>query len=192
MTRPIRRSLPFLVLATAFAAILPAAPGLAAQDAPAPPAADPADVASVDAILTAVYDVISGPAGEARDWDRFRSLFLEGARLIPTGPQQGGTGFGHTVITPEEYVTRSGPWLVENGFFETEIHRVTERFGPVVHAFSTYESRNRADEAEPFARGINSFQLFFDGERWWVTTIYWFAETPEHPIPEAYLPGGMR
>ena len=186
MHRAPRRLAVAFALAAATVALHPA--GTAAQDA-APPAADPADVASPDAILAAVYDVISGPAGQERNWDRWRSLFLPGARLIPTGPQQTGTGFGHGVITPEDYVERSGPWLVQNGFFETEIHRVTERYGPIVHAFSTYESRRRADD-EPFARGINSFQLFFDGERWWVATIYWFGETEEHPIPAEYLPGG--
>jgi hypothetical protein len=182
-----RRKAFFTVLVAAI--LLSGAGRLAAQD-PSPPSVDPADVSSPDAILRAVYDVISGAAGEERDWDRFRSLFVPGARLIPTGQRQTGTSFGHGILTPEEYIERSGPFLVQNGFFESEIHRVTERHGPVVHAFSTYESRSRADDPEPFTRGINSFQLFFDGERWWVLTIYWFGESDDHPIPPEYLPGG--
>ena len=56
--------------------------------------ADPKDVASIDAIMKAVYDVISGDAGKLRDWDRFRSLFHKDARLIPSGknPQTGVIG----------------------------------------------------------------------------------------------------
>jgi hypothetical protein len=100
-----------------------------AQEPPAPPAAKAEDVASPDAIIAAVYDVISGPAGQARDWDRFRSLFMPGARLIPTGPRPDG-GFGHSMLTAEDYVTRAGPGLERDGFFEREIHRVEERFGP--------------------------------------------------------------
>lgn len=153
-----------------------------------PPPADPADVSSPDAILEAVYDVISGPAGEARDWDRFRSLFIPEARLIPSGPAAAG-GFGYQVQTPAQFAAAAGPQFQQTGFFEREIHRTTERFGSVLHAFSTYESLRAAD-AEPFARGINSFQLHWDGERWWIVTIYWFAETPDFPIPEEYLPGG--
>jgi len=182
-TRPETKTL-LLMLA---ALLAPAA--LAAQDAPAPPEARAEDVASPDAIITAVYDVISGPAGQARDWDRFRSLFMPGARLIPTGPRPNG-GFGHSVLTPEDYVSRAGPSLERDGFFEREINRVEERYGPVLHAFSTYESRRTAADAEPFARGVNSFQFFYDGTRWWVTTIYWFAETAEHPLPARYLPPG--
>lgn len=183
-----RRALRRLPTPLLLVAALSGAPGLHAQDAPPPPA-DPADVASVDAIVAAVYDVISGDAGEARDWDRFRSLFVPGARLIPTGARPDG-GFGRAELSPGDYVERAGPQLVQNGFHEREVHRVEERFGPVTHAFSTYESRRSADDPEPFARGINSMQLFHDGERWWVVTIYWFAETEDHPLPPEYLSGG--
>lgn len=172
-----RTALAFLV-----ACLLPAS-----VSAQAAPPADPADVGSPDAILTAVYDVISGPAGEERDWDRFRSLFIPGARLIPSGPAQAG-GFGYRVQTPEQFAAGAGPQFEQTGFFEREIHRTTERFGSVLHAFSTYESL-RTPDAEPFARGINSFQLHWDGDRWWIVTIYWFAETADFPIPAEYLPG---
>ncbi len=150
-----------------------------------PPPADPADVVSVDAIITAVYDVISGPAGQGRDWDRFRSLFVPEARLIPVGRSAEGD-VRHRVMTPDEYVDGSGPLLERNGFFENEIGRVTEQFGYVTHLFSSYESR-RTPEEEPFARGINSFQLLDDGERWWVVTIFWNAERPDLLIPQRYI-----
>ncbi len=163
------------------------ATGVAAQGPPIP-TASPADVGSVSAILEAVYDVISGPAGEARDWDRMRSLFVPGARLIPTGRTQAGDA-RHRVLTLEEYIESSGPFLERNGFFEREIGRVSERYGNIVHAFSAYDSRRTAEDAEPFARGINSFQLWHDGSRWWVVSIFWEAETPENPIPEKYLKG---
>jgi len=150
------------------------------------PTADPSDVVSVDALVAAVYDVISGPAGEARDWDRWRSLFLPEARLISVGVNaQGQTAY--RVMTPEDYVDRAGASLEQNGFFETEIGRTQEEFGPVVHLFSAYQSRRRPEDPEPFARGINSFQLMHDGSRWWVVTIYWTSERPDLPIPERYI-----
>ena len=159
----------------------------AAAPAPAPPAARPADVASIDAIIAAVYDVISGPKHKVRDWDRMRSLFIPGARLIPTGRRQNGT-FGSRVMTVEDYITGSATMLQEMGFRETEIARRTERYGNIAHAFSTYESY-RGDEAAPFARGINSIQLWNDGSRWWIVTIFWEGERPDNPIPERYLKG---
>lgn len=156
-----------------------------------PPAADTADVASVEAILAALYDVISGDSGVARNWDRFRSLFAPGARLIPLGRRPDST-FVARVLTPEEYIARSGPFLVNNGFHEREIAHRAERFGQLVHVFSTYEARRRATDAEPFLRGINSIQLYHDGRRWWVMTVMWRAESPDLPLPPRYLQSERR
>ena len=150
------------------------------------PAANPADVASMDSTITALYDVISGPAGKKRDWNRFRSLFSPGARLIPTSKRQAG-GFGSTVIDPEGYITRSSTVLEEQGFFEKEVARRTETFGNIAHVFSTYEARRKADDKEPFMRGINSIQLMNDGKRWWIVTVFWQAESPDNLLPKKYL-----
>ena len=84
---------------------------------PTAPIANPADVASMDSIIAAVYDVISGPAGKKRDWDRMRSLFVPGARLIPTGPRPGGV-YGSRVLTVDEYIERSSGFFEKEGFFE--------------------------------------------------------------------------
>ena len=148
--------------------------------------ANPADVASMDAIIKSVYSVISGDAGVKRDWNRFRSLFYPGARLIPTGKNREGK-IGGRVITPEEYIERSGPFLEKEGFHEREIARRVETFGHITHVFSTYDSKHKVSDEKPFARGINSIQLFNDGKRWWVLTIAWSSETPDAPIPNKYL-----
>lgn len=165
----------------------PAAPTPSAP--PAVPPANPADVASVDAIMAAVYDVISGPAGQRRDWDRFRSLMSPHARLIPTGRNR-TTGQGmHRALSVEEYVTQIGPQLEQGGFYERELGRKLERYGNIVHLMSAYDSKRTPQDPEPFQRGVNSFQLWYDGSRWWVVTIFWEAETPANPIPEALLRG---
>jgi len=157
-----------------------------AQPTPTPPAANPADVASIDSIIAAVYDVISGPAGKKRDWDRMRSLFVQGARLIPTG-QRSNDGYASRVLTVEDYISRSAPFLEKEGFFEKESARKTETFAHIAHVFSTYESRHTAQDPKPFTRGINSFQLMNDGSRWWIVTIFWQGEDEKNPIPEKYL-----
>ena len=161
----------------------------AQEERSATPAADPGDVVSVDAIVAAVYDVISGPAGAARDWDRWRSLFIPDARLIARVQGEDGT-VRYRAMTPEDYAEASGPLLEQNGFFEEEIGRTQEEFGPLVHLFSAYQSKRTQGDPEPFARGINSFQLMHDGARWWVVTIYWASERPDLPIPPRYLRGG--
>jgi hypothetical protein len=173
----------------------------AAAAAPQVPAANPADVNSIDSIIAALYDVISGPAGKKRDWDRFRSLFAPGARLIPTGPRRapgtapdvpltGKEEYGSRALTPEDYITRSSRLLEERGFFESEVARRTEQYGHIAHAFSTYDSRHKKEDAKPFQRGINSIQLMNDGKRWWVVTVFWEGETEKTPLPGKYLKSG--
>lgn len=149
--------------------------------------ADPKDVGSVDSIMKAVYDVISGDAGKERDWDRFRSLFHKDARMIATGKNPNTGAVGVRTMTPEDYIKLNGPFLVKEGFHEREIARHSESYGNIVHAFSTYEAFKTLQDKKPFMRGINSFQLLNDGKRWWVMTIFWEAESPENPIPTKYL-----
>jgi len=149
--------------------------------------ADPKDVASLDAIMKAVYDVISGDAGKARDWDRFRSLFHKDARLIPSGKNAQTGVIGARMLTPEDYVQRAGPNLEKNGFHEREVARHVDMYGNIAQVFSTYASFHKMDDKDPFMRGINSFQLLNDGKRWWVVTIYWQAETPDNLIPKKFL-----
>ena len=163
------------------------APTAAPAAQPAPPPANPADVASIESIVAAVYDVISGPAGQKRDWDRFASLFHPSARLVPTGRRPDGTLVARA-ISPQQYAQGSGPMLERDGFFEKEIARTVEQFGTIAHVFSTYETRRATSDPTPFMRGINSIQLFNDGARWWVMSIYWAQEGPENPIPAKYLP----
>jgi hypothetical protein len=148
------------------------------------PAANPKDVQSLDAIVAAIYDVISGPAG-ARDWNRFNSLFAKDARLIAVRvPKEGKPTL--MVMTPAGYAERGGAYFLEHGFFEHELSRKTDSFGAMTHIYTTYESRETKD-GKPIDRGINSMEFFFDGERWWCVEIYWDAERPGNPIPEKYL-----
>ncbi len=154
-----------------------------AQDSPE---AKPEDVSSLDNIIAALYDVISGPAGEKRDWDRMRSLFAPEAHLIPSSKNQEGK-IGFRLWTVEEYISTAGAGLEKNGFFETETHRVTEDYGTITHIFSTYDSRRTLADEKPFARGINSIQLMKDDTRWWIVNILWMGETEAFPIPKNYL-----
>jgi hypothetical protein len=148
---------------------------------------NPADVESIDAIITAAYDGISRPAGEKRNWDRERSLFYPGARLIPTAKPGANDDLEPQMLDVDGFIARVEPYFAEHEFVEKEIGRRTEQFGHIAHVWSVYESRHNVDDPEPFMRGINSIQLFYDGNRWWIVTIYWQQESTAHPIPEKYL-----
>ena len=143
-----------------------------------------ADVKSVDAIIQVLYSVISGDPGQSRDWERFRNLFKPEARLIPTRKNESGELTLRT-MSPDEYVTMFSS-RISTGFFERELHRTSETYGTLTHVFSTYETKEKKD-GPVTNRGINSIQLFHDGQRFYVINIFWCAESLGFPLPEKYV-----
>ncbi len=144
-------------------------------------------VKTLDSTISTLYSVISGEKGQERDWELMKFLFHPDAKLIPSGKNKEGI-YKARYMTPDDYITSSGKWLVQNGFFEKEIHRSVNTFGNITQVFSTYEAFKSETDKTPFMRGINSIQLLNDGKRWWIINIYWTQESKENPIPKAYLP----
>jgi len=148
---------------------------------------DSTSVLTIDSTIKNLYAVISGEKGVQRNWKQLKFLFKPDAKLIPSGMDKVGN-YRVRYMTPDDYINSSGAWLVENGFFEKEIHRKIDTFGNITQVFSTYESFHSESDEKPFMRGINSIQLLNDGKRWWIVNIYWAQETKDHPIPIKYLP----
>lgn len=169
-----------LLLATA-SATLARQSGIPAQERPP---ADPADVRSPDAIITALYACISGPIGQERQFDRLRSLYHPQAHVMHTQWRPGGEEAIVVASDLETYIGNIG-YTVTRGFTEREIGRTVESFGTVTHVFSTYAYETEDGSME--GRGINSFQLFFDGTRYWIMSVIWSQETPEYPLPRKYI-----
>lgn len=143
--------------------------------------------AGLDIFMQELYASISGPAGLRRDPDRFRNLFVKDMGRLAAVGRDPKTGEFHVhLITPEDYIQKSFPYLEKNGFFESEVARRTERFGSIMQVWSTYESRHALGE-QPFQRGINGLQLVNDGTGWKILSIFWEGERPDNPIPEQYL-----
>lgn len=184
-----------LVLSASAAAQTAAPPPLKPAIASHPewPKGNAADVASVDALMHALYDVISGPAGKPRDWNRFRSLFTPDARMGVVRPARAAdathpaSGGDVMFFTPDMYVERDDPYFKANGFFERGIANRVEEFGNLVSVWSTYESRHNAEDAKPFARGVNSLQIVKAQGRYWIASIVWDEEREGLTLPEKYL-----
>lgn len=144
------------------------------------------NVKTLDSIINTLYTVISGEKGQERNWTLFKHLFKADAKLIAAGKDNKGV-YKARYMSPNDYIKSSEKWLVNNGFFEKEIHRKVDAFGTIAQVFSTYEAFKSKTDETPFMRGINSIQLFYDGQRWWIVNLYWTQETQEQPIPNMYL-----
>ncbi len=152
---------------------------LAAAVAAAQPNA--ADLAGIDAAIRGVYEVISGPPGQKRDFDRMRTLFAPGATLKATGPKgvRGGS--------VEDYISRNQAILEKEGFTERELGRRVEVWGGLATGWSAYDGRTASGSFHE--RGINSFQLVKVDGKWLVASILWQEETPTNPLPHDILQG---
>jgi hypothetical protein len=143
-----------------------------------------ADLAGIDAAIRGVYEVISGPPGKRRDFDRMRSLFAPNATLKAIGPKglRGGS--------LEDYISRNAEVLEKEGFTERELGRRVEVWGGLATAWSAYDGRTANGSFHE--RGINSFQLVKIDGKWKVASILWQEETPANPLPRNLLTGSKK
>lgn len=148
-----------------------------------PVTADSKDVESIDQIIKALYDVISGPAGP-RNWDRFHSLFYKDAYMGAMVPAQSG-GQQLKKFSPREYEKSNGPFFNQFSFFEKEIGRTVDQFGSIAQVFTAYEFTVHTPQPQT-QRGINSVELINENGRWWIMSILWNEESAQNPIPEKY------
>ena len=148
------------------------------------PSADQADVSSIEAAVRAIYEAISFREGEVPDMNRFRSLFNPNAQFIRI------TQDGADTMNVESF-TASFRERVKTGalksFYEAELSRKTLAFGSIAQIFSTYHKRMNTEDPEGLTRGINSIQLYNDGQRWWIISILWEDERGDNLIPSEYL-----
>jgi hypothetical protein len=148
------------------------------------PAANPTDVATPEDLVSAGYTTISGRAGEARDWNRFRSLMAPDARFIIKSVAADGA-VRRRVLGVEELSASTDTSFATEAFFERGVvaHEMVRAHMAVV--VSPYEARD-APGAAPFARGIKHFELTSDGKRWYLESLVWEPETTASPLtPDA-------
>ena len=145
--------------------------------------ANPQDVSTVDGIIKAFYEVISGGKGVARQWSRDRTLYTPDVRFVSMSAENGK--IRADVMNHYRYVNNSNEFLLTQGFVEREINRVTRRFGNLAHVFSTYEWFT--EDKKSSGRGVNSIELFWDGTRWWISAVTWDEERKDNPIPKEFL-----
>jgi hypothetical protein len=148
-------------------------------------AARPEDVTSLDGIIKAYYEVGSGPAGQARQWARDRTLYIPGVRFVLINDDGGKPSMQQ--VTHQQFVEGADPSAVKDGFFEHEIHRITHRYGNWAHIVSTSEAR-RTPDGPVTEHGLDNLELFWDSKRWWIVSVSITGERPADPLPKEFLP----
>ncbi len=163
----------------------PNVPTTKPQPLPEQQEALPEYVLSVEAIVNAAFETISGPKGEARNWDKYRELFFPEARMYSTRVMH--TSSIVNGLSVEDFIAAESKYLQSSGYFETPINMKIEQFSNIAQVRSVYEARRGSKDAPPYLRGIYSIQLVKTGGRWWILNMLWQTEDPTNPIPDEFL-----
>ncbi len=143
----------------------------------------PYDFTRIADVLDALYDTLSGPAGE-RDWDARQQFFHPDAKLIRTGVDENGAAW-LKIMSLNEYRDDVAFIFRHVPFFEIETERRIEQFGNIAHVWSIYEEKRSPEATEIERRGINSIQLFRDHDRRWrIMSIIWDNEREGVKLPD--------
>ena len=74
--------------------------------------ADPKDVATIDSIIKAFYEAISGPAGQPRQWGRDKTLYIPGVKFVSMSEQGGKIAM--RIRDHQQFVDSSNAGLVRD------------------------------------------------------------------------------
>ncbi len=150
--------------------------------------ADPKDVSTIDGIIKAFYETISGGKGVPRQWSRDRTLYMPDVRFVGMSEDKGKIKAG--IMNHQQYVNATNEFFVSEGFTERELNRIVRRFGNIAHVFSVYEFMTEGKTEK--TRGVNSIELYWDGTRWWISAVSWDEERAGNRIPKEFLPNGKK
>jgi hypothetical protein len=143
------------------------------------------DVSTIEGIVKASYDAISGGVGVPRNWGRDRTLFDPESRSVAVEVDSKTGAITTKAKSEQDFADEADAWMVKNGFTERELAHVIKRYGNVATVLSSYEGKTAAGKV--VSRGVNIFQLYFDGKRWWILSMVWDEERPNNPIPPELL-----
>jgi hypothetical protein len=144
------------------------------------------DVSSIDGLVKAYYEVVSGPAGQPRDWGRDATLYIPGVRFVVFNKDKNGKTTAQS-MSHQEFVDASDATMVDKGFYEHEIHRITHRAGDVAHVLSTAENASSPNGVAQ-GRSIDSLELYWDGKRWWIASANVWQAGAGESLPPEFLP----
>ena len=131
------------------------------------------DTKTTKSIVDSLYALISGRTTEPRDWETWKTLHVPGARITPIENSEDGSRIART-MTPDEFIDSRSRFFLQQDFFEWETEREERTYGRLAHVWSSYEAAHEPG-GRIIRKGVNSIQLFNDGERWWILAVAWDA-----------------
>ena len=134
-----------IVLAAALLAASTAAPSLCR------------DGGTADKAVTAVYDLVSVPAGGSWDWGRISDLFVDQGLFVTMIPRAGGAVMSKADLPALRTQTQTA--YAKSGFVEREYRREARIFGDIASIYSSFYISLPQAKDRTLAKGLHHFQL---------------------------------
>lgn len=141
------------------------------------------NVVSIDAIIKASYEVVSGEKGAKRQWERDK--FLHHPKAIYSFTERQNNETKQVVMSVKDFHQETDNMTMETAFYENEINREVRIFGNIAQVWSTYETRLEQN-GPVMRRGINSIQLFYENKRWFIFSWIFDKELEHNKIPKTF------
>ncbi|PTX58935.1 hypothetical protein C8N46_1114 [Kordia periserrulae] len=143
-------------------------------------------VKTIDGVLTRMLQLLSVEKGETIDTESLRKLFLTNATFSVRAPDKSYPNPFETVSL-DDFIASLKDSYYEQGFEEKEIGKVVNEFNGIANVFQSFKG---SDSEENTQKGINSYQLVYLENRWWIANMIWTFETDTVKIPKKYLQKG--
>lgn len=132
---------------------------------------------SIDGIINELLDQITIEKGQKMDTTAIRNLFHPTALLTVSDSTMAET------VSLDDFLKLLRDPYYEAGYEEKEIHKIVDEFNGIAQVFQTFYGKD-SDGAEE--KGINSYQLAYYDERWWIVSLLWTMESENAKIPQKY------
>lgn len=143
------------------------------------------DVSTINGLMKAFYEVVSGEAGEKRQWER--DLSIHHPKAIYSYMTTIKEESKQVTLSLEDFHKETDNMVLETAFYENEINREVKIFGNIANVWSTYETRLEKNGIVA-RRGINSIQLFYNNNKWQIISLVFDRETENNRIPQTFNP----
>lgn len=138
------------------------------------------DVKSIDAVIDAYYEVISGSSDDP--WQFERDKYLHAENAVITRLNDAGKAEVHTLEA--EYIPMGlNP---KEDFYEHELKRIVSKYGNIAQVWSAFEIRN-TPETPSATRGLNSIQLHYENGRWYIDSWTAQMESEQNTLVQEFL-----
>ena len=136
---------------------------------------------SIDGCIDEMLRVVNGEEGKQRNWDAFREIFLESSNFTvyygdPETPFETASVDDMIEFMQDEYYN--------SGYKEEVLERSIKEFNGIAHVFEIVKHTEPDGNS---TKGLNSYQLIYGKNRWYITNIIWTSESKDLEIPSTFL-----